>query len=748
MQVVGGAMVTPAGVVQLSPEEAAIVAQAQAEAEKAAEEQRLSMLQSLVKELERKRDIAVKAKREIEKRWVDDERQYEGDYRLQNSKQYATDNTTNTDYTPPRVHATRARTDLWEARLSDMIFPANDQSWDLALPQDYCQTTGDPQQDEVMRVAAEKQCQAMKDVINTQLKDCKFVKGGRRMIKDACRKGTGILMGPMSAIKKKRSFTPGQQGMTVVIQETPTPEIREGDPWCFFPDMAPSADKAEFANYLHLMSEREVLELADYPDFDRDQIRELLGKEPDLGEVGTNIRYRNSNLSCKEETTARYAVWRYTGSITLKEAKALQLDCGCEEEDVLMPRPFVEVWYCQGCILMARVSAIDNDTRIPYYVFSPFPCDDTMFGKSLPYMCRDSDRWAQAALQMYLHNLSVSSGPIIILRDGSISPADGKYQFRGPKVLRVTADSERAMNDCFLATDIPNNAAQALESFQTALKIMDMEINAEQWATPDPNEATTQTASGLAMLMNAKSILQRRAAACADDEVFVPVIERMIWWNMLYNPRQDIRGDYEVQAKAQTVQLVKDIQAQHLQIAAQLAANPMFQGMSKPYGLFKANMAMLDVPLDELIVSYDEFVQSQQQQQPDPNLALIQAKTNQANATAENQQAQAKLAEAREAHGNTANATQAASRGLDHAEFQMEQQTRQQEAAARLQAAQLQAEARMQEIMAKTGMSRDQVAAAIHETNTKANTELTKAGMDMRSTAAELAIKQQTGSGI
>lgn len=746
MQVVGGALVTPEGAISLTPEEAALVAQAQAEAVKKAEEERLAILQTLIVDLQKKCDAVVSAKRDIEKRWVDDERQYEGDYRLQNSKQYATDSNT-PDMQPPRVHAARARTDLWEARLSDMIFPANDQSWDLGLPSDFSPNTGDPVQDEAARTAAEKQCQSMKEVINAQLRDCKVVRAGRRAVRDACRRGTGLLMGPMGALKKKRAFVPGPGGMTVSIKETPTPEIREGDPWCFFPDMVPSADKAGFAFYLNLSSESEVRELADFPDFDRAQIAELLRKEPDLGAVAENIRYRNDNLSYKEDTASRYGIWRFTGTLNYKEAKALQLDCGCDEEDILAPRPFVEVWFCQGCILMARIAPIDNDNRIPYYVFSPFPCDDTMFGKSILYMCRDSDRSANAIWQMYLHNLSVSSGAILLMRDGKVTPADGKWRFNGPKVLKIM-DSELPLNDAFTSLDIPNNAAQLLEAFQTALKLMDMEINAEQWASADPNEATTQTASGLAMLINAKSILQRRAAACADDELFVPMIERMIWWNMLYNPREDIRGDYEVVPKTQTVQLVKDIQAQHLQIATALSEKQQFQGMSKPYGLYKANMAMLDVPMDELIVSYDEWMEGQQNQQPDPNVALIQAKTDQAAATAENQRAQAKLAEDRAAHGYDANATQAASRGLDHAEFQMEQQTRQTEAAARLRAVELSANAKNQATMAHVGVEQQKAAAGIHDTNTKSNTELTKAGMDARTTAAELAVKQQTGSGI
>jgi hypothetical protein len=749
-EIVGGALVTPEGAIPLTPDQIKALEQA---AEQAKEEQRQKM-QAVVRMLQGKCDTVVKAKASVEKRWVDDERQLEGYPRLvMTSKQYPTDLNSATQYLcPPTLKVTRARTDLWEARLADMLFPANDQAWDLDVPQNFEPGTGDPAKDDMVRAAAEHSCSQMKDVINSQLRDCKFVKAGRNMVRDACRKGMGLLMGPMTGLKKKRFFSQETGQMSVVMVETPTPEIREGNPWFFYPDMVSSVEKAEYAFYLHLLSERELRELADCPGFDREEIAKLLEQDPDLGAVGDNIRYRNENMPNKEDTSDRYGVWRYTGSISSKELKTLQaqfgFDCECAE-DILAQTPFMDIWFCQGCVLKAKPLPLDKDYRIPYFVFSPFPADDSMFGYSLPYMCRDSDRVVQAALQMYLHNQSMSSGALMLYRAGSVTPLDGKFEFRGPKVMAVNGTPEdMPMDEAMKAILIPNNAQEARDVLELAIRFIDLEINAEQWATPDPNTDTTQTASGLAMLMNAKSILQRRAAACADDEIFIPIIERMVWWNMLYNEREDIRGDYEAVATTQTIHLVKDIQAQHIQVFWGIAKDPAFQGATKPYGVLKAFSMLLDIPREELLYSEQEYTQNQQNQPPDPNLDLIAAKAKQASATADNQEAQAQLAQAKISHGDTAHNTQAISRQLDHNEFLMEQQTRQAEAQARLQGAQLQAEARMQEIMAKTGMSREQIAAAIHETNTKANTELTKAGMDARTTAAELAVKQQTGSGI
>src|SRR5690606_33283442 len=114
-----------------------------------------------------------------------------------------------------------------------------------------------------------------------------------------------------------------------------------------------------------------------------------------------NIAHRNLRLHQTEVTKDRYAVWRYTGVLERDDLELLEL-CGCEEdgEEVqteIPPMAMVDLWFCQNQILRARLAPIQNDFRIPYYVFSPFPADDTMFGLSIPELCEDSQKVAESA---------------------------------------------------------------------------------------------------------------------------------------------------------------------------------------------------------------------------------------------------------------------------------------------------------------------------------------------------------------
>lgn len=743
-----GVAVLPDGEVErLTPEQAAAVL----EAAEAAEAERQAKLKALAGELLDKFDTVVKAKRQIEARWIDDLRQYEGNARLADTKGVKSDSAT--EGQAPRIHVTRARTDLWEARLADMLLPAQDSAWDMTPSED---AIPDGDEGEQARVAADAACEAMADTIRGQLDECHFERSARRCIRDACRIGTGLVMGPMNGTKVQRRFGTGPDGENVVeIIETSTPEIREADPWCFYPDLTPSAESAEFAFYVHLMSRREVIELAGFPGFDADAIRRLLKEGPELGELGTNIAKRNEGLDAVEPTSGRYAVLRYTGVLEPEDLRTLGL-CGCDggEADPL-DQQMVDLWMCQTHILMASISRIEHDYRIPYYVFSPFPADDTMFGYGLPYLCRDSARVADASYRIALHNLSVSSGPLVIMRKGAVTPADGNYTIRGPKTFYANDSNgaDRQLSDLLAATIIPNVAEQAFEALDKALQIVDMELNAEGWASQEPG-GEAQTASGLAMVMNAKSIIQRRAAACADDELFRPVIERMYWWNMRYNPNPAIRGEYDVTTCSQSVLLVKDVQVQHTLAFLQMAySNPDFAPYINSYEALQSTARLFDMPnRARLLKSKEEADREAQAKGQDPQQAYLAARTTSEQAKAQALAIETRIKQAkaqREAAQAEADDTfRQADRQMDHEEELATLEARLFEAKVRAQVAVLHEETARVEAMRRMQIDEQQLQARLAAQQASDATKLRLKGVDAGMQAHEMAIKQRFGSGI
>ncbi len=637
--VLGAVVDTPEGEIELSGDEAKqLLDQVKAE-----EEKRLEKLRDLLKDLERKRDADVRVKAMLEQRWVEDLRQYDGMTRLKETKEFPITGD-DMDRTAPKIHATRTRCDIMESRLADILLPNQDQPWGLDCdpdPQDPATfppnpQTGAPYTEDELKAANEESCAKMRATIKSQLGACKFPQNGRKMIRDACQIGSGLLIGPMAGLKKTRKFyeTNGQAGMqtTQQITETETPEIWYGNMWMFYPDMVESVDKAQHAHYLDLMSPMELQEFAQLPNTNKSEIAKLIRIKPDLGQVGLNIAYRNEHLMRTEPTANRYAVWHFTGILSRDELRTLGLldeeSSGVDELDDerdLEPLPMADVWYCQGYVLKAKLSRIEGDFRIPYYVFAPFPADDTMFGYSVPYMCRDSQRVVDSSWMITLHNASVSAGPLMFVRKGAFSAPDQKAAIRGPKTF-VVNDPDTPLNQCIYVETVPNNTKEAMAILDRALALLDDEVQLPQFAQGDVNHPV-RTASGLAMMMNAQSIVQRRAAAAFDDDVMLPLIERMYWWNMLHNEDKSIKGQYVPKARAQSDLLVKDLQAQHLQVFGQITEAPDFKIYRKPYRWLRAMVGTLDLPIDELIVNEQEAkrIDEQMKQAPPPPDPRIQA---------------------------------------------------------------------------------------------------------------------------
>jgi hypothetical protein len=768
-QVLGGVVIGPNGeTIELSPADAEELAQAIEDAKK----EKRQTIQALIQELSEKRDESIRAKREIERRWIDDIRQYEGDTRLLSTKEFPSQ-TGEENLRPPVPHLTRARTDLWESRLDDMLVPTNDSTFDLGIAPD--EDTSPPAGMSVqqwqanleqIRADQKDRCSRMKRVVQDQLAACKAPRVFRRCIRDATRIGTGLVMGPLNTIHVRRKFGSNGGAPTLKIEELTVPEVREGDPWMFFPDMVSSVEKAEHAHYLHIMSSVDLYKLADNPGFNKEEIKRVLDSDPDFGEVAINIHNRTNYAHEEESLENKYPVWRYTGIIDQKYIKALGLDGKAREmmgipgntgsegdrdpnappvdtsDNELPPMICGDIWYSGDCILKAKISPlfVAKDFRIPYYVYSPFPADDTMFGYSIPYLARDSQRSGTAAWQIGLHNASVSAGPLIISRAGALRPRDGKYSIRAPKWLDITSEfQDKPIAELISVVNIPNNAAQAFEIFERAQQLMDEELNTVQWASPDTSEPT-QTASGIAMLMNARTILQRRAAAIADDELWGPLIERFVMWNNLYSERTDIKGDYDVLPICQSVRLVKDIQTQQQMWFAQLCQDPRFAGMYDPYELFVTIASNVDIPRDRLITPRDKYVQWQQQQAKNPQNPVDQLKQNLLVEQTKTEQLKQQTMSAKMLHDQQKAQTEGATamqeqqhqqemRQLDHDEFMAEKQVQLQQANSHLTVAQTEADTDKFTAAVKAQGDAAKANASLAAAQHKSRTDLVKAGI-------------------
>lgn len=608
----------------------------------------------VVSTLESSRDAIIKDRAEIEQRWVDDINQYEGESMLPASKEYSTEDTNRERDTQPKINLTRARTNMASARIADMLFPANDRNWDIQPLSDRIKSAlakranppqqapaPDPQQPQQPDAAAAAQqqgldvnqqaaqeaqgaaappddkdkCDAMREVIQNQLDDAWYSEHGRRMIEDGCKLGIGVMKGPFTRLVKRKRFGfqrdhNGKMVAMLQVIEDRVPQCSRVDPRFFYPESVRGMDECERVFELHLMSRSEIKELAAQDGIDKAAADLLLDQEPNLGQIGHNLEKWNARCVLKDAYQGKYAVWEMHGILTKAELEALGLD----DLDGVETIPVAQVWFCQGEVLRVSLSVLEADRRPPYWTWNYERADDTVYGYGIPWLYRNPQRCIDSLWLMLMHNLAVSSGPQVFFKDGIVKPVDGQYKIRGPKLWRVGDDDTNDVSKAFGSLVLDNNAPQIMDVLKLAMELGDEEIALPSIAQGNPN-AAVPTASGLIQLLNASNIVQRRCAKSMDDDVISPMVERFYVWNMLHNDAEEIKGDFAVSSRGTSVLLHKDIKAQHLQIIAQITADPRFAIYLKEGDFLREMFESADVSATLLLRTDQEADAIRQQQQ-------------------------------------------------------------------------------------------------------------------------------------
>lgn len=589
---------------------------------------------------------AVKQRQPIEDRWIDDERQFNGRPVVRDSKAYSSDaaDSSKGEKDPIIANATRSRTLMCWGRLCDMMLPANDFPIRVDAPEDpdpneYPTTLPDaiaketqkaqaamqamppPQQgqpppsppdvqtpDQVLHQLAGEQAGAMQAEVFQMLKDAKFQTHARKSLFDTSRIGCGLIKGPFPSLKQCRKF---QQDGGFTIDETPTAGIAYVNPWFFWYDMSPDLGRASKTWEVQIISRRELEDYKRFPRTIASTIDELAAeKAPKLdGEFRASMNRRNNLTDLKEPLDDVYAVLETHAVIqaeTLKDVTGI--DWPHEE------MPVLHIWSVNGRCIKFKLTPLERDFRLDYYNFTIMPADDTIYGYGYPYLARSSQRFTDGAVNATLANAAASVAPMILVSQGKVHPNRENWRMRGLNVFSVENQSE-PLENFFASVSVQSNVEQNLKLLQVAQDMMDADTLYGQILQGNAN-GEEMPASGMVMSANLQNVFQKAIAAYGDDNCFLPLGERLVWWRKMYGPqlkRPLIEGDMQVTAIAATQLVSKDLALQHTQAAIQASMNPMFVGYSDTYELYSALMHNIDgLPNKEKIVLPEDEAKANQ----------------------------------------------------------------------------------------------------------------------------------------
>lgn len=655
-------------------------------------------LNAIVDRLETLAQEQVSAKTLIEERWLRNLRAYHGRYDVDVEANLREQKTSRAF-----IKATRSKTVALEARLFDLIFPTDDRNWGIeatpvpklakelaeakkratnaAESANLAEMEGNHEEagrivaegnDEASRAhAAEAEVAAataaadkMQEEMDDQLVESRYPARSRDMIRDGCRLGTGILKGPMVNEKQRGRWMKGDNGFALTQTEDVRPMVRRVDPWAFFPDMSASCiEECEFTFERYLWTKRDLRKMVNTHGFNKNAVRRILDESnPKANKFDAALNYLTQLKAITGEGESsikgRYVGWEYHGALEPDEIAAVLTSMG-EEELALQflenVDPLLEfrviLHFCNGQVLkIAEEYPLDSGETL-YSVFNVEEAEGSIFGYGIPEIMNDNQVALNAAWRMGLDNAALSVGPQGMIDKTQIQPADGDWTMRPKKIwLRIKSAVTGQTAPPIEFFNVPNNMNEIRSIIEIALQMIDMETGMPMPQQGDQTSDQTKTVGGMTILQNAANIIFRRMVKNYDDGIIAPTMRRLYDWNMQFNPREDIKGDMQIDARGTAVLLLKEIQAQNLMfVVTQLMNHPVVQPMLKAYpSVMKLFQSMMISPSD-VMVSEDEYKENmnklaQQEQPPSDAEINAQARIQAANIMAQSGEMRGNLA--------------------------------------------------------------------------------------------------------
>lgn len=573
-------------------------------------------------------------RRDTEMRWLQDLRQYRGQY----------DADVLAAIGPHRskafVRKTRVKVKTVDSRVADLLFPAgSEKNWtceNTPVPsispehqQEVIQmlmqaNKGQPptkqQVEKVVLDAAKAAAKAMSTVIEDQLVEARYKKASVQAIHSAHLYGTGIIKGPLVEKKIRTQFVFKRGKWIPQSVEYITPFVDYVPLWRFYPDMqATCIDDCRYVYERHLMTKFALASLAKRKSFNAAKIKEYILSNPDGQSkplfVDSELKSIGERESSQNSMTGQYEVmerWGWLDGIRLRDA-GVQIP-----EDRLHESFFSNVWFlANGDVIKAVLQPI-NGVTWPYHLYY-FDKDETsIFAEGLGSVMRDDQTMINAGTRMSLDNAAITAGSMVEVNLALLSNMENATDMHPWKVYlrNATSPGVKAVNTIELQSHIGElqNLIQMFEGNADEVTAIPRYMSGE-----NATQGAAGTASGMSMLMGAANIVIKDLITNWDEGVTRPFLQALYRWNMQFHPDNSIKGDFDVKARGTASLVAKEVRARQLNEFAQMTANPMDAPYVKRDKLLaqraEANELSDVVKTEEEMQAEQSSPQAQQQQQ-------------------------------------------------------------------------------------------------------------------------------------
>lgn len=306
------------------------------------------------------------------------------------------------------------------------------------------------------------------------------------------------------------------------------------------------------------------------------------------------------------------------------------LDNGVDPRQVPDPdrEYMVQSWVVGRYTIKTQISPSPRQ-RHPYYISSFEKVPGTIAGHGLPDILEDLQEVANATLRALVNNMSIASGPQVVVNTELLDPStneDSLYPWKRWKVFSdpLGGASQSRMPVTFFQ---PSSNAQELMGIYNAISTLADDISAiPRYTTGESLKGGAgRTASGLSMLMgNAQKVLQT-VASNIDEDVIRGVLDALYDMVMLTDTSNLLSGGEQIKVNGVVVALQKETDQQKRLQFLQITANPLDSKIVGELGRARVLRSLAgDLGLPDDIVPDDDAITQQVAAEKQANMAMIQ----------------------------------------------------------------------------------------------------------------------------
>lgn len=533
-------------------------------------------------------------RRPKELEWLESLRQYKGLYDPEvkldplNSKVY------------PKI--TRSKINIVLSRLHEMLFPETDRNWEIVPtpePQMAKETVReiarsliktDPTTGEVVKAPSvqellaaiqkysKERCERMSSVIDDQLTEMDYSGETKKVLRSGLMYGTGIMKGPLVAYRMKRRWSPTDDGKDYVenTENEEVPKLEAVRIWDWYPDMSVTEmDQISGSFERHIMNKHDVRGLRKRKGFYADMIEDYLRQHPDGDytplnwevdlqvieiEAGSGKQGSTQTSSGETDTQStnrqlgkRYEVLEFWGYVDGTDLEACGIDC-----------PDVTLEYAANIWLLGDhpVAAFLFPGALDQYKVFYYEKDETsLFGEGLARVMRHSQIAIAAASRMVLDNAACVAGPQVEVNWSLMTPDTDINSFYSRKIWYREGKGVDAQYPALRVYNIDSHVDELLKIVDAFKQFADEETTLPTWLAGQlVSNETAQAASGrqATITISIKDVVKN------FDAFTEGILRDMYAWNMDFNPRDDIKGDFKCKARGVSSLVMKEVRTQAL----------------------------------------------------------------------------------------------------------------------------------------------------------------------------------------